>query len=126
MVRKSMMQAVTIDPAHWIDVDADGVVDQRQSFDEPFLVVQRAVRDAHVHHVGQIDPGQKPGREQIAEPDRHAPPWPDRVRRKPRRQHQLKPQRGISEGVVDCHGSDVPNARNEVNDLDSSRLIETQ
>ena len=68
MVRKSMMQSVTIDPAHRIDVDAEGVIDQRHAFDEPLLVVQRTVRDAHVHHVGQIDPREEPGSQQVPDP----------------------------------------------------------
>jgi hypothetical protein len=31
VIRKAMVQPVTIDPAHRIDVDAEGVVDQRHA-----------------------------------------------------------------------------------------------
>ena len=65
MVRIFMMQAMAIHPGDRINVEPEDVVHDRDAFDEPFLVVERAMRDPHVKNIGQIQPRQEPADDKV-------------------------------------------------------------
>ena len=60
MVGVLVMQPVTIDPTHGIDVNAQRVINESDRLDEPLLVIQSPVRDAQVNNVGKINSGKEP------------------------------------------------------------------
>ncbi len=85
MVGVLVMQPVTIDPTHGIDVNAQRVIDESDRLNKPLLIIQSSVRDAQVNNVGKINPGNEPENQQVPESDYHPPPRPKPGRRQKRR-----------------------------------------
>ena len=69
MIRILMMQPMTIHPRNRINVNPEDIIHDRHSLDEPHLVIERAMRDPHVQHIGQIQPRHKPAANKINRPD---------------------------------------------------------
>jgi hypothetical protein len=99
------VQPVPVHPGDRIDIDAEGVVHDREPFDEPFLVVERAVRDAHVDDGGQVQPGEEPADDQVGGADQQAQPGTE-VRRR-----EVRAGQGV--GEEDCIPGDVIDLHNE-------------
>jgi hypothetical protein len=65
VVRVFVMQSMPIHPGDRIYIDPEGVVQDRDSFYEPFLIVERTMGDTQMKNVGQIQPGDKPTKNKI-------------------------------------------------------------
>ncbi len=65
MVRVFVMQSMPIHPGNRIYIDPKGVVQYRDCFYEPFLIVEGAMGDPQMKNVGQIQPGEKPAKNKI-------------------------------------------------------------
>ena len=70
----AVMQSVAVYPRSGVDVDAERGRDHRHCLDEPLLVVERAVRDAEVEHVGEVEPTEKPDEDEVPSPDEESVP----------------------------------------------------
>src|SRR6266702_6338493 len=76
MVRIFMMKAMAIYPGHRIHIDREGVVHDRDRLHEPFLIVERAMRDSQMKDIGQIQPAKKPAKNKINSAYQHPGPEP--------------------------------------------------
>ena len=103
MVGKFMMQPMAIDPAHGVDVNAHRVVDEGHRLHEPGFVVQGAVRDPQMDHVGKIQSAQEPGEQQVTESDHNPPPGSEPRWCQNCRQQNLKEKRREADQIVGFH-----------------------
>src|ERR1051325_2513609 len=74
MVGMLVMQAMTIHPGDWIDIDCKSVVHDSDDFYEPFLVVEGTMSDSQVENIGKIQPAKKPTKDEISSADQHSSP----------------------------------------------------
>ena len=65
MVGMFMMQSVAIHPGDRVHVEPEDVIHDRDGFYEPFLIVERAMRDSQVKKISQIQPAKKPAKDKI-------------------------------------------------------------
>src|SRR5437016_6076515 len=65
MVSVFVMQAMAIHPADGIYIEPEDAVYNSNDFYEPFFVVERAVHDTQMEHIGQIQPAKKPTKDKI-------------------------------------------------------------
>jgi hypothetical protein len=103
MIGVLVVQAVAIHPGDGIDVDAEGVVHEREALDEPFLVVERAMRDPHVNHAGEVQAGEEPADDEVCHADPQPRPGAEMGRREIRRSRRIAQQTCITDRVVDLH-----------------------
>ena len=71
-----MMQAMAIYPGNRIHINGEGVVHDGDGFYEPFLIVERTMRDSQMKNVGQIQAAKKPAKQEIYSADQHSGPGP--------------------------------------------------
>src|SRR5579859_3549211 len=69
-----MVQAMAIHPADGIHIKPENVVHDRDSFYEPYLVVERAMNDAQMEHIGQIQAAHEPAKDKINAADQYCSP----------------------------------------------------
>jgi hypothetical protein len=69
-----VVQTVAIHPGDRIHVNAEKIIHHRDGFYEPLFIVKRAMRDSHVQHVGQIQPGKEPAGDKIDAAYQHSNP----------------------------------------------------
>jgi len=65
--------AMAIHPRPRVDVDPERVEQERRGFDEPSLELERAMREAHVQDLGEVDAGEEPDEHEIQPADHEAP-----------------------------------------------------
>ena len=69
MIGELVVEPVPVNPGDRVHVDAEGVVHERDGLDEPLLVVERAMGDAHVDHAGQVHAADEPARHEVGRAD---------------------------------------------------------
>jgi len=103
MIGIFMMQAMAIHPGDRIYVDPEDVVNDSDAFYEPFLIVERAMRDSHMQNIGQIQPGKKPTEGEINSADQQSSPRSQVSRGGIHTSQQVAENNQIPSDVVDFH-----------------------
>ena len=103
MVGVPVVQPVPVHPGDRIDVDAEGVVHERDGLDEPLLVVERAVRDPHVDDGRQVQPADEPDDDEIGRADQQARPGADVRRREKHAGQRVGKNDRVADSVINFH-----------------------
>jgi hypothetical protein len=74
MVSMLMMQSMAIHPGDRIYIEPEGVIHDSDKFYEPFLIVERTMRDSQMKNIGQIQPAKKPTKDKINSSYQHPSP----------------------------------------------------
>ena len=98
-----MVQAVAIHPGDGINIQAEEVVADCDGFNEPRLLVQRAVSDSQVKDVSEIHAAEKPAKDEIGGANQHSQPRSQVCRRKIRAGQQIEQNDSVADDVVDFH-----------------------
>src|SRR5689334_9373643 len=90
MVSMLMMQSMAIHPGDRTYIDPKDAIHDRDGFDEPLLIVQRTMSDTQMKNVGQIQPAEKPAKDQISSADQRSSPGSPISRRETRTAQQVE------------------------------------
>src|SRR5262249_92569 len=69
MVGERVVKPMPVDPADRVHVNAECIIYKREALDEPLLVLESAMGDAHVNHGGEVKPGKEPAGYEIRRTD---------------------------------------------------------
>src|SRR5579859_233267 len=103
MVSVLMMQAMAIHPADGIYIKHKNVIHDRDDFYEPYLVVERAMNDAQMEHIGQIQPAHEPAKNKISAADQQCSPGAQMSRSEKHASQQIEKNNQIAREVVYLH-----------------------
>ena len=103
MIGELVVEPVPVDPTDRIHVDAEGVVHDRDGLDEPVLVVERAMRDPHVDHAGQVHAADEPAHHEVRRADQQADPGTDIGRCEVHAGQRIGQDERPTRDVVDLH-----------------------
>ena len=104
MVGIQMVQSMPADPCDRIHINPKKIIRDGNGLDEPFLIIQRTVRDAHMQHIGQIHPRQKPASHKINRAHQQPAPRPQPRRREIHTSQHVAHNNQIPADVVHFHG----------------------
>ena len=97
------MKPVPVDPGDGIDVDAEGIVHDREGFHEPLFVVERAMGDSHMNDGRQIQPRDEPARDEIRGAEQEAGPGAETGRGEVGAGRRIGKKDRIADCVVNFH-----------------------
>ncbi|HEY5039995.1 MAG TPA: hypothetical protein VIJ93_13075, partial [bacterium] len=60
-----MMQSMAIHPGDRVYIQPEEVIHNSENFDEPLLIVERAMSDSQMKDIGQVQAAKKPTRHKI-------------------------------------------------------------
>src|SRR5579859_1480151 len=103
MVSVLMMQSMAIHPADGIHIKPENVVHDRDSFYEPYLVVERAMNDAQMEHIGQIQPAHEPAKNKISAADQQCSPGAQMSRSEKHASQQIEKNNQIAREIIGFH-----------------------
>jgi hypothetical protein len=103
MIGKLVVKPVPVHPRDRIDVDPEGVVDDREGLYKPLLVVESAMGNAHVDDGRQIQPPDEPARKEIGGADQQPCPGADVRRGEIQAAQRIDENNRVTGGVVDLH-----------------------
>src|SRR5947209_6990368 len=103
MVSVLMVQAMAIHPADGIHIKPEDVICDGDAFDEPYLVVERAMNDAQVEHISQIQPAEQPAENKISAADQYSGPGSQMSRGEKHTGQQIEQDNQIAHEIIGFH-----------------------
>src|SRR6266851_2238864 len=94
---------MAIHPGDRIHIDPEEVIRDRDGLYEPFLIVERAMRNSHMKNIRQIHPGKKPTTDKINPADQQSSPRSQLSRGEVRTSQHVNQNKQIAGDVVDFH-----------------------